>query len=497
MEYAVELKGISKAFSGVPVLEKANLFIKPGSIHALIGGNGAGKSTLMKIVAGIYQPDTGEIWVEGKRVSFKNPNDAHNKGVYLVPQDPMLYPYMTIKENIRLSIPGRAKSYHEKMAKLMESLNCDFQIGQLAGEVTIAKQQQIELIRGLIRETKVIILDEPTSALTAKETEALFNNLRTLKEEKSIAVIYITHRLHELFQIADEVTILKDKKVIASNRISGYTMSDLIQIMVPPLKRQATECPAKEDRENSNTATGDILTVHAYSGSGFNNVSFSLRSHEILGLTGVVGAGRTEFAETLFGLRKKHSGSLVLFGQEIDIKNPGDAIARGLAYVPENRHLHGGFLETSIKNNLTSSILTKLFKVFIKNNAELAVYDHYQQCFNIKAASPEQELQYLSGGNQQKVILGKWLATEPKVIVFDEPTRGIDAGSREDIYRIIKDLARQGMGVIVISSDFEEIALLCDRVVVMFNGKSVSELIPPGINMESITYAAFGYAREV
>lgn len=497
MEYAVRLKGIRKAFSGVTVLEKADLLIRSGSVHAIIGGNGAGKSTLMKIVAGIYPPDAGEIWVEGKRVSFKNPSDAHNKGVYLVPQDPMLYPYMTIKENIMLSIPGRKKFYHQKMVELLESLNCDFQIGQLAGEVTIAKQQQIELIRGLIREVKVIILDEPTSALTAKETEALFRNIRKLKEEKSIAIIYITHRLHELFEIADEVTVLKDKRVIASKRISEYTMNDLIQTMVSPIQRQDKEGPEKQARGILNSAGGKILTVQAYSGAGFANVSFSLHSHEILGLTGVVGAGRTEFAETLFGLRKKYSGSLLFLGQKIDIKNPKDAIAKGLAYVPENRHLHGGFLTTSVKNNLTSSILSKLFKIFIKKNKEVAVYNHYRQCFNIKAASSEQKLQYLSGGNQQKVILGKWLATEPQVIVFDEPTRGIDAGSREEIYRIIKDLSRQGMGVIVISSDFEEIALLCDRVVVMCNGRSTSELIAPDINMENITYAAFGYAKEV
>lgn len=497
MEFAAELKGICKAFSGVPVLEGTDLFIKAGSVHALIGGNGAGKSTLMKILSGLYQPDSGEIRVGGKRVSFKNPNDAHNKGIYLVPQDPMLYPYLTIKENIMLSITHQEQSYQKKLTELMESLSCDFQLGQLAEEVTIAKQQQIELIRGLIRETKVIILDEPTSALTAKETEALFKNIRKLKVEKSIAIVYITHRLHELFEIADEVTVLKDNKVIASGPISKYTMDALIQIMVPPIKRQVGAGWSKEAQEKPDKATGNILTVQSYSGSCFKDVSFELHRNEVLGLTGVVGAGRTEFAETLFGLRKKHSGSLILLGQELDIKNPKDAIAKGLAYVPENRHLHGGFLEASIKNNMTSSILTKLFKVFIKNKKEMDVYNYYLNCFSIKTASPEGKLQHLSGGNQQKVVLGKWLATEPKVIVFDEPTRGIDAGAREDIYRIIKDLAKQGMGVIVISSDFEEITLLCDRVIVMYNGKAASELKHPEINLENITYAAFGYTKEV
>ncbi len=496
MESIVELKGISKAFSGVPVLEKANLAIKPGSVHALIGGNGAGKSTLMKVLSGLFQPDEGEIWVGGKRVCFRNPNDAHNHGIYLVPQDPMLYPSMTIKENIMLSIPKKENFNQDKITQVMESLNCDFRLGQLAGDVTIAKQQQIELIRGLIRETKIVILDEPTSALTAKETEALFDNIRKLKAEKSLAIIYITHRLNELFEIADEVTVLKDKKVIASNPISMYTLDDIIKIMVPQIKRGDADRTEYSKSVSENDAA-NILTVDSYSGPGFSEASFSLRKNEILGLTGVVGAGRTEFAETLFGLKKKYSGSLKLMGETVEIKNPKDAIKKGLVYVPENRHLHGGFLEASIKNNITSSILFKLTKIFLKHQNEMDIYDRYVKCFSIKVASPDQNLQHLSGGNQQKVVLGKWLATKPKVIVFDEPTRGIDAGAREDIYRIIKDLAAQGMGVIVISSDFEEITLLCNRVVVMYSGKTASEISRSNMNLENITYAAFGYAKEV
>ena len=497
MNNVVEMRDISKAFSGVPVLEKVSFSIKSGSVHSLIGGNGAGKSTLMKILTGMYRYDSGEIFVEGRKVNFKNPSDAHNKGKYLVPQEPLLYPYMTVEENVLLGLDGKKSDLREKLFLLMKGLNCDFKMNQLAGELTIAKQQLTELLRGLIRDNRVIILDEPTSALTTREVKSLFENVRRLKDENNVGFVYITHRMNEIFELSDEITILKDGKVAAGGDIKDYTLEDVLGIMVPNVNGAFKPVVVEGARSRDTSDEREcIFEVENLGGKGYFDVSFNLKRGEILGLTGVVGAGRTEFAESIFGLTRKVAGSMKYMGKETSISGPKDAIDHGIVYVPEDRRKHGGFLTSSINDNSISSVLYRLSRFFLNNRLERNITADSIKKLNVKCNSPLQQFVSLSGGNQQKVVLGKWLATEPKVIILDEPTRGIDANSRKEIYLTIRKLAGSGIGVIVISSDFEEIVTLSDRVVVMYNGKTVSELTGDDITLENITFASFGYAKE-
>ncbi len=498
MENIVELKNISKAFVGVPVLKNVNFTVKSGKVHGLVGGNGAGKSTLMKILSGVYQPDEGEIWIKGKRERLKSPHDAHLKGIYLVPQEPSLFPYLTIEENILLGTPKQKKQeYLKKIKELMKALKCDFTLDQIGADLTIAKQQLVELIKGLVRESSVIILDEPTSALTSREVNALFKTIKSLKEEKNIGFIYITHRLQELFDIVDELTILKNGEKVSEGPIGEYTLESIIQVMVPKISEENGETPEEEKVTNISRVEKDeyILEVEHMAGKGFFDVSLKIAKGEILGLTGVVGAGRTEFAEALFGITRKISGKIILEGKEIEIRSPKHAIKQGIAYLPEDRHLHGGFLNATIKENTSSSILFKLFKIFLQEKKEKVLAQNFIKMLNIKTTGENQKVMYLSGGNQQKVVLGKWLAATPKVLILDEPTRGIDANARKEIYASIRKLARDGLSILLISSDFEEIVTLSDRVVVMYQGRTISEIKPPDITLENITFASFGYLK--
>ena len=502
MGHIVELKNISKAFVGVPVLKSVNLSIKSGMVHGLVGGNGAGKSTLMKILSGVHQPDEGEIWIKGKKEKIKNPHDAHLKGIYLVPQEPSLFPYLSIEENILLGTPkSKKQEYLQKIKELMEALNCDFTLDQIGADLTIAKQQLVELIKGLIRESSVIILDEPTSALTSREVNALFKTIKSLKQEKNIGFIYITHRLQELFEIVDELTILKNGEVVSEGPIENYNLESIIKIMVPTVTSNGEEKEIEQEKEKIKKITTAkenkkyILEVENMAGKGFFDVSLKVAEGEILGLTGVVGAGRTEFAEALFGITKKISGRVILEGEEINITNPQQAIKKGIVYLPEDRHLHGGFLNASIKENTSSSILFKLFKIFLNENKEKSIARDLINMLNIKTTGEDQKIMYLSGGNQQKVVLGKWLAASPKVLILDEPTRGIDANARKEIYASIRRLSKEGLSIILISSDFEEIVTLSDRVVVMYQGRTITEIEPPNITLENITFASFGYLK--
>ena len=496
----IELHHISKAFGGIPVLQDVNFVIRRGIVHGLVGGNGAGKSTLMKILSGIHQPDQGEILINQNPERLKSPADAHAKGIYLVPQEPKIFPYLTVEENILLGLNVNKKVYRHKLQTLMDTLKCDFTLRQLGTDLTIAKQQLLGLLKGLIRESDVIILDEPTSALTCREATALFQTVKALVREKGIAVVYITHRLQELFDITDELTVLKNGQTVSEGNVSEYTLEDIIQIMVPKISDDnggSTDIVLHGEQRHANPygEMEAILEVDHLWGKGFRDASFSLKKGEILGLTGVVGAGRTELAEALFGITQKTSGKVSLDGHEIEISSPREAIERGLVYVPEDRHLHGGFLEASIKENITASILFRLFRAFLRNSDEKRLAQKFIRLLNIKTTGDEQKIKYLSGGNQQKVVLGKWLASSPKVIILDEPTRGIDANARKEIYASIRALAQEGIGVILVSSDFEEIVTLSDRVIIMHGERIVSELEPSSLTLENITFASFGFAR--
>ena len=495
MEYIASMKNISKAFSGVPVLKSVNFNISQGKVHSLIGGNGAGKSTLMKILTGFYKYDSGTIYIDGEEKYFRNPSDAHSNGIYLVPQEPLLYPYMTVEENIILGLDRKKSDLRKEIKQLMNDLNVKLELNNLADQLTIAKQQIVELMKGLIRKNRIIILDEPTSSLTQNEVEALFKSIEKLKKENNISFIYITHRMQEIFEISDEISILKDGELISGGSIENYTLEKILDLMVPDIKDKKEIKEEKEDVECEGKGE-TIFEAKKLGGKGFFDVDINVKRGEIVGLTGVVGAGRTEFAESVFGINEIISGEINLEKKYFKPENPKDAIQKGLVYVPEDRRKHGGFLESSIKNNIISSIIYKLSNFFINSKKEKNISLEYIKKMSIKCNSEDQSFVSLSGGNQQKVVLGKWLAAQPKVIILDEPTRGIDANSRKEIYETIKNLSLEGIGILVISSDFEEILKLSDRVFVMYNGKTVKEFKKDEINMENITYASFGYTKE-
>jgi len=498
--HLIELKNISKAFGGIAVLKSVSLNLRQGVIHGLVGGNGAGKSTLMKVLAGVYNCDQGEISFNGQEVKFKNPAEAHAKGIYLVPQEPKLFPYLTIRENILLGLGLNKKDRVAKVRSLMEALGCDFSLDQIGADLTIAKQQMVELIRGLLRECNVIILDEPTSALTSREVKALFTTLRRLKEEKSICFVYITHRLSELFDIVDELTVMQNGVIISQGSIKDYTLKKVIQLMVPAVNdtgRLEKTClsvsHSAEPEYHPKKESDYILDVKNLSGRGFFDVSLNLCCGEILGLTGVVGSGRTEFAESLVGIRKAFDGTITLEGKKYGPASPQDSIQHGVMYLPEDRHLHGCFLDGSIKENISSSALSNLFNFFIKRKVEVNLAKKYIDALNILTTSHDHPAKFLSGGNQQKVVFGKCLAVQPKVLILDEPTRGIDANTRKEIYANIRQYATQDVSIILISSDFEEIENLSHRVFIMYQGRTVNELKRPNITLENITFSSFGY----
>ena len=496
----VTLKHISKAFGGVPVLRDVSLNLRRGVVHGLIGGNGAGKSTLMKILSGVYSCDEGEMTVNGQDVKFKHPSDAHDRGIYLVPQEPKLFPYLTIMENILLGKNLTMKDPVAKIRSLMQVLSCDFTLDQIGADLTIAKQQLVELIRGLLRESSVIILDEPTSALTSREVEALFETLRRLKAEKNICFVYITHRLGELFDIVDELTVLRNGEILSRGRIEKYTLKKVIQLMVPSNAGNGeyeNTCALVSERSAGapvgETESDYILEIDKLCGRGFFDVSLNLRCGEILGVTGVVGSGRTEFAESLTGIRKAFDGRIMLEGRKHSVANPRQSIRQGIIYLPEDRHLHGCFLDGSIKENISSSALYRLFKIFIRPKVEVDLAKFYINTLNILATGYDNPAKFLSGGNQQKVVFGKCLAVRPKVLILDEPTRGIDANARQEIYATVRQFAKQGVSIILISSDFEEVENLSHRVFIMYQGRTVAELKRPDITLENITFASFGY----
>jgi AI-2 transport system ATP-binding protein len=498
--HLVELKNISKAFGGVPVLKNVSLNLRRGVIHGLVGGNGAGKTTLMKILSGLYNCDQGDMSLNGQNVKFKHPSDAHAKGIYLVPQEPKLFPYLTIRENILLGLKLNIKDPDAKIRSLMQALGCDFTLDQIGADLTIAKQQLVELIRGLLRECSVIILDEPTSALTAREVEVLFDTLRQLKNEKNICFVYITHRLNELFDIVDELTVLQNGEIISQGPIKDYNLKKIIRLLVPAVNGSGeweNSCAAASEQDDDECGLKEgseyILEVNNLSGRGFFNVSLNLRCGEILGVTGVVGSGRTEFAESLVGIRKAFDGCITLEGKKYSPANPQNSIRHGVTYLPEDRHLHGCFLDGSIKENISSSALSHLFKFFIKKNVEVDLAKRFISTLNILTASYDHPAKFLSGGNQQKVVFGKCLAVRPKILILDEPTRGIDANARREIYTNIRQFAKQGVSIILISSDFEEIENLSHRVFIMYQGRTVNELKKPDITLENITFSAFGY----
>lgn len=488
----VRLDGIVKSFSDNLVLKGVTLEIFPGEVMALVGGNGAGKSTLMKILMGIHAPDSGEIYINGEKVVFSSPAAAIQKGIYLVPQEPMLFPNMTVEENILIGFNANKNELKKKLTTLMEKLGWNIALDRTAETLSIAEQQLIEILRGLLREAKILILDEPTSALTFNEIESLFKLIHELKSE-GMGMFYITHRLTEVFDIATHVVILRDGTISLSGGVEEFTKEMLIQGLLPPNvndnENRIAKCKIMNiDYKNTKPA----MILKNLTGYGFRNINLEVYPGEILGVAGVVGAGRTELAEAIFGIGEVISGEVFLNDENITRLKTNKIIEKGLNYVPEDRHLNGIFDITDVKSNLTSAVMKRFSKVFVSAKKEREITQKYIEDFRIKVTGQEQILKSLSGGNQQKVVIGRILSTSPKVIILDEPTRGIDACARGDVYKIINELKSQGIGVLLISSDLEEIVELCDRASIMYCGTISQEYKCDEITLDSLMAASFG-----
>ncbi|TCZ69938.1 ATP-binding cassette domain-containing protein [Paenibacillus albiflavus] len=495
-ESLLECESIVKSFGDNHVLKGIDLCLHSGEVISIIGGNGAGKSTLMKIIMGIYRADRGKLVLSGKELKNINPSIALSNGVYLVPQEPMLFSNMTVQENILLGLKGKKTENKKKLDSLIEELGWKIDVYRQAMTLSIAEQQLVEILKGIIRESKILILDEPTSSLTFNEIKSLFSVIEDLKS-KGVGIIYITHRLNEVFEISTHVVIMRDGKITLKGKVSEFNNELLIKALLPEESKLDVERKLTEEVVEKKGDGHSVLKIENLSGNGFSNVSFDVYSGEILGLAGVVGAGRTELAETIFGRDKVHSGKVSLEGTDITSLPTRKVIESGLNYVPEDRFKNGIFKISDIGMNISSASLRSMGKFFINKNYEGELYLEYKDSFKIKSSSINEEIANLSGGNQQKVVIAKALASIPKILILDEPTRGIDAGAREDVYKIIYKLKSEGVAILLISSDMEEIVQLADRALTMYRGKINAQYVKKEINPENLMSSSFGVTKEV
>lgn len=472
-EYILEARNIVKTFPGVQALKGVDLKVKKGEILGLVGENGAGKSTLMKCIIGIHPPTSGEITFDGHPLNKFSTSDALNMGISYIQQELSPIEYRPIMENIWVGREPRNKiglvdhkQMYEDTKELLSSIGMDEDPKMLVKDLTVAKQQMIEIAKAVSYDAKLIIMDEPTSALSGGEITELFSIMRKIKEEGK-SIIYISHKLDEIYTITDRVVILRDGEYIGAEEIDQINVNRMIEMMVG---RKVTELFPKVKCEICDVK----LEVQALSsGKAFQDISFTVREGEILGIAGLVGAGRTALIETIFGMRKKTAGHVFIEGQEVNIKSPADAIANGMAFLTEDRRLNGIFPMLSVKTNLIIANLNKLNnKAGLLNNKLVNLKSlEYINAIQIKTPSQEQLVMNLSGGNQQKVLVGRWLMTEPEILFLDEPTRGIDVGTKSEIHRLITELAGQGKSIVMVSSELPEILGMSDRVVVLSQGK--------------------------
>ena len=490
-EYVLEMRHIAKSFPGVKVLDDVTLQVTPGEVHALMGENGAGKSTLMKILMGIYTADAGEVMLNGEHLLARGPREAMDKGIAMIHQelnpimDMQVYENIYIGRELRKGILVDRKAMIRETEDLLRELGINIPAVAYMRDLSVAQCQLIEIVKAISISAKVVVMDEPTSAITEREVETLFAQIRRLKSE-GVAIIYISHKMDEIFQICDTITVLRDGHFIGTDAAANMTNEQLIRMMVG---RDITEVFPKAEAE-----IGDVLleVKNLSYGRQVKNVSFSLRRGEVLGIAGLVGAGRSELAETIFAMRQKSAGEILIGGKPVEIRHPKDAIQNRIALITEDRKITGLNLSGTVAENTTLVDLSRQFPSgLIDRQKENRITDEYIQKLSIRTPSAQQLAGRLSGGNQQKVVLSKWLLSEPEIIILDEPTRGIDVGAKRDIYLLIGGLVRQGKAVIVISSEIPEVMGLSDRILVMAEGRVTGELLRPDFSQEQImTYAA-------
>ncbi|MCQ1058096.1 ribose ABC transporter ATP-binding protein RbsA [Photobacterium sp. ZSDE20] len=488
----LELKDIEKAFPGVKALDKTSLNVYPGKVMALMGENGAGKSTLMKALTGIYHMDAGEIRYQGETVNFNGPRHSQEAGISIIHQELNLIPELTIAENIYL---GREKTnsfggikwsqmYREADA-LLARLNVKHSSRSLLGELSLGEQQMVEIAKALSFKSQVIIMDEPTDALTDTETESLFKVINELRDEGT-GIVYISHRLKEIFEICDDITVLRDGKFIGQRAVADIDEDTMIEMMVG---RRLDEQYPRVDAKHGTTC----LEVKGLNGAGVKDVSFTLDRGEILGISGLMGAGRTELMKVIYGALKRESGDVVLDGKAINPLSPQDGLANGIAYISEDRKGEGLILGLSVKENMSICSLEQLSKgVQLQHYDEVTAVEDFIRLFNIKTPSHNQIIGNLSGGNQQKVAIAKGLMTRPKVLILDEPTRGVDVGAKKEIYQLINQFKSEGMSIILVSSEMPEVLGMSDRILVMHEGKISGEFMAEDADQEKLLACAVG-----
>ena len=491
---------ISKAFPGVQALQDVDLTVQRGEILALVGENGAGKSTLMRILNGVYTADAGEIYWQGRAVTIHSPHEAQALGISMIHQELALIPYLDAGKNIFLGreprgwLPGTVnwrKLYRQAQAEL-DALGLALSVRTPVRFFSIAQQQMIEVAKALSIEAQLIVMDEPTSSLTEREVETLFEQMRRLRE-RGVAIIFISHRLEEVLQIADRVTVLRDGQLVGTQPVRELRAEDIVRMMVG--REVGT---IYERREQPPSPERVVLEVRGLSrGKRVRDVSFKLHAGEILGVAGLVGAGRTELAETIFGAHPATHGEIYLDGQKVRIRRPQQAIQHGIGFVPEDRKRQGLFLRMSVAANVVMAVLRKLTRPLLIHWGKVRkiTADVIEQ-LNIRTPSQEQRVQNLSGGNQQKVVIAKWLTLDPKVLILDEPTRGIDVGAKAEIYRLMNQLADRGVGILMISSELPEVLGVSDRILVMHEGRITGEFDGRTATEDALMNAATGIAAQ-
>lgn len=497
MPPVLKLENISKGFPGVQALSHVNFEVEQGEIHALLGENGAGKSTLIKIISGVYQPDEGTLRVNGQPAHFSNPREAQKAGVATIFQELILYPELTVAENIFMGHAPRNRwgmidwaTMRKRAREILAELEIyDMDVDAKVGAMSVGKRQRVEIAKALSQNARILIMDEPTAALTEADVQRLFSIVRLL-QERGVSIIYISHRLEEIFMLADRVTVLRDGQYVGTKQVKETNEADLISMMVG---RTIDDLFPKLP-----SVKGDaVLEVrHLVCRPMTRDVSLSVHAGEIVGLAGLVGSGRTELAQVLFGITPAQGGQILLNGKLVSVKNPGQAMRLGIAYVPEDRGNQGLIKQMRVRENMSLAVLRSLARGgFVDGQQERRLAERFVGELTVRTPSIEQVVNKLSGGNQQKIVVSKWLASQPKLLIMDEPTRGVDVGAKSEIHRLISELAQQGMAILMISSELPEILGMSDRVLVMREGRLAAEFSRAEATQERVGAAMMSEQR--
>lgn len=487
------LDGVTKTFPGVKALDDVSFEVRHGEVHALLGENGAGKSTLMKVLAGNHLADRGQVHLEGEAIRVATPLEAKKRGIVLIHQELSLVPEMTVADNIFLgSLPTTAfgivnwRTLFDRAGRILDQLGCRFAASDKVDRLSIANRQMVEIARALVFTPKVVVFDEPTASLTDAEKVVLFDIIERLKEQ-DVGIVYISHRMDEIFRLSDRITVLRDGQVRGTLETAETTEDEVTRLMIGR---------SLEGRPSAAAGTvGEVaLEVKGLScGDLFRDVSFSLRRGEVVGMYGLIGAGRTEIAETIFGLRTPDAGEIRVDGEVVEISGPPDAIRHGIALAPESRKEQGLVLNMNCRDNMSLAQLEAVSRGgWLDRGAEQAIYDDYAERLALKSPSWRTPVVNLSGGNQQKVVLGKWLSTKPEILIVDEPTRGIDVGSKAEIHALIRRLAASGIAVLVISSEMPEVLGVSDRILALYHGRLAAEFDAASVTEDALVQAISG-----